>query len=317
MKPAHWANARVGCIGVSLWFGVTIVLAVPGCSLIPKGDKAMRDAQIDQQHERSHGEARVAVAMGAAGPRLSELWQSGSAKAFLPKGAPQEVIFLNTSGGLTGGDRLALSLEVGAGLHFTGTTQTAERAYAAVSGCAEVQVNLTVGAHAHLDWLPQETLIYQASALKRETTVALAPSATCLLCETLILGRHAMRETVTRAQLQDRRLVLRAGRPVWAEALALTETSLAARQNPALLAGAQCCATVALIAPGAEDAAQALRPLLAAEGCETSLSAWDGRAILRLRAAEGWPLRRQLARILGQLRGRPLPRVWQMNGDLA
>lgn len=277
----------------------------------------MRDATAEQQFERSHGEARVAMAMGRSGPRLTELWQSGSAKAFLPKGAPQEAIFLNTSGGLTGGDRLSFGLQIGDGLQFTGTTQTAERAYATLSGQAEVQVDLTIGPGAHLDWLPQETLIYQGSALRRETTVHLGSGASCLLCETLVLGRHAMRETVTRTRLQDRRRVFRAGRPIWAEALALSDAILRDRDDPALLAGAGCYATVALIASGAEDSASALRPLLSAEGCDTALSAWDGRAILRLRAAEGWPLRRQLARILGQLRGRPLPRVWQMNGDLA
>ncbi|MFN7052783.1 MAG: urease accessory protein UreD, partial [Gemmobacter sp.] len=68
---------------------------------------------------------------------------------------------------------------------------------------------------------------------------------------------------------------------------------------------------------GAEDAAPALRPLLPNPDCDTAVSAWNGRLILRLAAPDLWPLKQQMARLLSQLRGRPLPRVWQMNGDIA
>jgi urease accessory protein len=33
---------------------------------------------------------------------------------------------------------------------------------------------------------------------------------------------------------------------------------------------------------------------------------------VRLMAADGWPLRRQLLRLLAVLRDGPVPRVWQM-----
>jgi urease accessory protein len=33
---------------------------------------------------------------------------------------------------------------------------------------------------------------------------------------------------------------------------------------------------------------------------------------VRVLGAEGWPVRRYLARLLVVLRGRPLPRVWQV-----
>lgn len=267
--------------------------------------------------QRSQGVARVGLRSRAGRPALAELRQSGSAKAFLPRGAPDEAIFLNTSGGLTGGDRLAYALDLAAGLRFCATTQTAERAYAAAGGQAEVRVDLRLGAAARLDWLPQETLLYEGSALRRETRVDLAGDAALLLCEMVVLGRHAMGESPRSLWFQDRRRVFRDGRPVWAESLQLDAPGLARADGAAALAGARCLAVVALIAPGAADAAAALNPLLPAEGCETALSAWNGKLILRLSARDSWPMKRQLARILTQLRGRPLPRVWQMNGDIA
>lgn len=51
-----------------------------------------------------------------------------------------EVVFLNTSGGLTGGDVLNLSLDLGDGVRLTATTQTAERAYASTQGEACVRL---------------------------------------------------------------------------------------------------------------------------------------------------------------------------------
>lgn len=267
--------------------------------------------------QRSHGAARVGLRSRGGRPALAELRQSGSAKAFLPRGAPDEAIFLNTSGGLTGGDRLVYALDLAAGLRFCATTQTAERAYAAAGARAEVSVNLRLGAAARLDWLPQETLLYEGSALRRETRVDLAGDAALLLCETVVLGRHAMGESPRDLWFHDRRQVFRDGRPVWAESLHLDASSLERNGGAALLAGARCLAVVALIAPGAADAAPALRPLLAAEGCDIALSGWNGKLILRLTARDSWPMKCQLARILTQLRGRPLPRVWQMNGDIA
>ena len=61
--------------------------------------------------QRSRGAASVRLGPGAGRAALRGLVQSGSARAFLPRvhGGPVEVYFLNTSGGLTGGDRLSLA----------------------------------------------------------------------------------------------------------------------------------------------------------------------------------------------------------------
>jgi urease accessory protein len=65
--------------------------------------------------QRSHGEAVVAMDCVAGKARLVRLGQKGSAKAILPQeGDVPELVFLNTSGGLTGGDTLSLQLMLGA-----------------------------------------------------------------------------------------------------------------------------------------------------------------------------------------------------------
>lgn len=259
--------------------------------------------------ERVRGAARVALRPGG---RLGDLYQQGSAKAILPRvsGAP-EVVFLNTAGGLTGGDRLSYRLDLGAGLRATATTQTAERAYRAGQGRARMDVGFTVGPGGWLDWLPQETILFEGAALVRRTEIRLDPGAKgCLALETLVLGRAAMGETVTRLDLTDDRRVWRGDRLVHADPVRLTDDAL--RPQAAGLGEARAVASLVLLAQGAEDAVEPLARVLDEPGTRAAASALPGRLVLRALAVDSWPLRRLMARALTLLRPGPLPRVWQM-----
>lgn len=263
--------------------------------------------------QRSYGKAMVSFALRGDHIRLRDLAQSGSAKAMLPRvwGPVPEVVFLNTSGGLTGGDHLSYQMDIGAGARVTATTQTAERAYATTGLPADVTVRATVGQGGRLDWLPQETLIYENSHLNRSTEIDLAEGASCLLAEAVILGRHAMGERPTRARLTDHRMIRRMGRPVWSECLHLTPQILSRATDPAMLGDARAFAIIALVADGAQDHLARIRTVLDEPACRAAASGWDGRLLIRIMAADGWPLRRQITRVLTALRDAPLPRVWQ------
>lgn len=271
----------------------------------------MLDTAPPVRHQRAQGAARVGFAMDGARMRLADLAQQGSAKAFvLAAHGGTEVVVLNTAGGLTGGDRLTYDLDVPPGGRLTAATQTAERLYRAAEGCARIQITARVGAGGHLDWLPQETILFDGCAAERETVIDLAPGATCMALETLVLGRAAMGEVVARLNLRDRRRITRQGRPLHVESLHLTGAHLGDR--PALLDGARAVASLVWVAPGAPDALAPLRAALDEPGVTGAASAMDGKLVLRLMARDAWPLRRQLARTLRLLRRAPLPRVWQV-----
>ncbi|MFN3954870.1 MAG: urease accessory protein UreD [Pararhodobacter sp.] len=277
------------------------------------------------RHQRSQGRAHVALALHGARTRLAHLAQAGSARAIIlaapgragtaSEDAGLEVVFLNTSGGLTGGDRLELSLELASDCRAVATTQTAERAYRAGSGCARMQVRHSLGAGAHLDWLPQETILYEASALERRTEIVLMGDASCLTLETVVLGRAAMGEMPARLFLSDHRAITRDGQPIWLEPLVLDQAALAA--GSAVLGGARAFASLVLVARGAEDRLASARDALHEPGVTGGASGFDGKLVVRLMASESWPLRRQIARLLETLRQAPLPRVWQMAGGSA
>lgn len=258
--------------------------------------------------QRSSGYAHVALTNG----RVRDLAQAGSARAFvLPQpGLDPEVIFLNTSGGLTSGDRLDVSLDLGAGDAARATTQTAERAYRAEGGPACVTVTLEVGRGARLDWLPQESILFQGASLERTTRIILGAEAAFLTVEMIVLGRAAMGETVTRLSLRDRREVWREGRRVLIDPVRLDGEALA-RPGLSLHGGARVLASLLWVAPGAAEALPALRDALTHPGVEGATSARDGQVAVRLRAADAWAMRGQVARLVAVLRPGPLPRVWQ------
>ncbi len=260
--------------------------------------------------QRSKGAAHVVM-----GPRgLVDLAQSGSAKAMLPRitqGLPQ-IVFLNTSGGLASGDRLSFAVTLRPGTRALATTQTAERAYRAKGAAARAEVRLQVGENGWLDWLPQETILFDGARLDRETTVDLAPGAGCLLLEMIVLGRLAMGERPRRLHLRDRRVVRQGGRVVHHDALALNDAALPRLDGPALLDGARCLATLAMVAPHAPDLLGATRATLDEPGVTSAASAPPGRLVVRCLARDDWPLRRQVNRLLAALRPVPLPRIWQV-----
>lgn len=271
----------------------------------------MFDAADNQtQLQRSTGHASVTL-----GPHgLIDLAQSGSARALLPRSpsGPPEVVFLNTSGGLAAGDDLEFSLNLRASTQAVATTQTAERAYHA-DRPAHARVTLQVAKNGWLDWLPQETILFDGARLTRDTTIDLAEGAGGMMLETIILGRHAMGERVSHLHLRDRRIVRRQGRIIHHDALALDDAAVARLEDPAMMGDARALATITIISPHATDLLDRARAAI--EGCDVraAVSAPPGRLILRLLAAEGWPLRRQIVRLLAALRAESLPRVWQVS----
>jgi urease accessory protein len=287
----------------------------------------MFDAAEMPMLQRVRGEARLGMTAAPAGgaPRLTELVQQGSAKLFLPRvhAARPEAVFLNTAGGLTGGDRLSFAVTLGTGVAAVATTQTAERAYAAGGQPARMSVELSLGAGAALDWLPQETILFENACLQRVSRVDMAGDAWLVWAEMLVLGRAAMGEQLRQAELKDRREIRRAGRLALCEPVRLDASVLQGWPGgrPALIGGARAFATVVAMAPGAEDALAPLRAALAAAtdaagpaaGAVAAASAWDGRCVARVAAADALPLRRAVAAALTVLRqGAPLPRVWQV-----
>ncbi len=263
--------------------------------------------------QRARGRAEVAVSFRGGRIRLDRLVQEGCGKALLPKthGPVPEAVLVNTSGGVTGGDRIDWRLSAGDGAALVVTTQAAERIYRSSGGAGRIETRLTLGAGAALDWLPQETIVFDAARLERRLDIEMAADAHLLAAETIILGRAAMGERVTTGLLSDQWRIRRGGKLVHAEAVHAEGDLAAATGGPATLRGGRAFTTVALAAPGAADRLDAIRAVLdGLDGVEAAATHKPDLLLVRLVAADARPLRAALIRLLMALRSQPLPRVW-------
>jgi len=261
-------------------------------------------------------EGRGEVVFGASG--VQRLYQKGCIKLRFPRptGPLGEVIALNSSGGVTGGDRLSLRVRVTEGAGLCVTTPAAERIYRSTGGPARINNRLFVGAGGRLDWLPQETILFDGANLERGLEVDMAKDARLLAAETLIFGRAAMGEVLATLRLRDSWRIRRAGRLIRAEGLRLDigAGGLAGDIMTAAagLDGARAVLTIVYVAPDAVARLSRVRALLAPEGVRGAASAWNGMLLVRLAAPDARLLRAVTCDLLTWLRGGAMPRVWML-----
>ncbi len=246
---------------------------------------------------------------------LAALRQEGCLKARFPRvqGDAAEVITVNLSGGVAGGDQLAAQVSLGAGARATVSGQAAERFYRALpdSPPSQVRTALTVAEGGSLEWLPQESILFDRSALDRSLNVDLAETACFLGVESLVFGRAAMGEAVERLRLRDLIRVRRGGELLLHDVLRLQGSAREILVRRATGAGMRAFATLALAAPGAETLLDLVRDALAGTPAEAGASGWNGLLVARLAAPTGAELRRAITAALAALRGgRALPRAW-------
>ncbi len=275
----------------------------------------MSAAVSRSDHQRAIGALRVAIKRRGLASVLDVLRQDGCLKARFPRPVDwAEIVTLNSSGGVAGGDRLEGAFEIGAGAKATVASQAAERFYRALPGDppAHLRSRVTVAAGAAAEWLPQESILFDNAALDRALDVDIAADGWFLGVESLLFGRAASGERVARARLADTIRVRRDGKLVLHDAIRLTGEAAAVLDRPATARGGAAMATLVHVAPDAESRLEDVRAALEHAPGEAGVSAWDGMLVGRFVAADGARLRAAVLAALASLRdGRALPRVWQ------
>ncbi|SNR52046.1 urease accessory protein UreD [Puniceibacterium sediminis] len=263
--------------------------------------------------QRARGRTHLAARCRSDQTVIADLHQSGASRLLFPRpsGAALPAVWLNTSGGVTGGDQFSAHFEAAAGAHLSLTSQAAERVYRALPGDpGRVETTLTIASGARIDWLPQETILFDCSALDRTLNIDMAGDSTLLAVETLIFGRAAMGETVRELSLRDRIALRIDGHLAFADRLRLDGDADATLARRFVAAGCGAVSSVIFASPGAGRHLDTLRALLPDGAGVSALT--DDLLFLRITAPDGFDMRRSLIPILRHLSGGDLPRPWML-----
>jgi urease accessory protein len=282
--------------------------------------------------QRAVGDLRIGLKRRDAETVLDDLRQVGCLKARFPRRIVpgwMDIVTLNTGGGVAAGDRLDVTINLGPNAQATIAAQAAERFYRARSADApsHVRTRLTVAQGAALEWLPQETILFDQSAVNRRLQVDLAQEARFLGVETLVFGRTAMGERIGQGTLRDLIRITRDGEPLLHDAIRIEGDIDATLHRTATGAGARVVATITYVAPDTPEKLAALRaspgvitsprvmvdagrPPTSCE-VEAAASAWNGMLVARILGPDSATVRQTVIAALTILReNRPLPRVW-------
>jgi urease accessory protein len=276
------------------------------------------------RHQRSQGRGGLEVSHARGRTRVRRLFQEGSAKIRLPRdleGPEAEAVLINTSGGLTGGDRIEWEVAAAAGASLTLTTQACEKVYRSNGGDAEMRATISAGRGARIDWLPQETIIFDGGRISRRLEANLEGDSVLLVLEAVILGRRARGEEVETGSFRDSWRIRRNGVLIHAEETRFEEPFGAYRGVAAALGHNTAFATLLLVDDDAARHTAAVRGLIAAAGVAGGASAWEtagsGKLLARMAARDGYLLRKALLPVVRLLKtgaadGAGLPRIWSI-----
>jgi len=260
---------------------------------------------------RAQGSVAFDVRLVEGLTRRHHLHESGSLRVRFPSPEADglSAVFVNTAGGVAGGDRFDIDIAAGEGSRLTLTTAAAEKIYRAESAPAQLNISLKAEAGSHLGWLPQETILFDRARVSRRIDIDLAESASLLLCEIVVFGRAAMGERMLQGEFVDRWRIRRGGRLVFAETVRLDGDIGAKLASPAIAKGGVAIGT-ALMMPGDEALVERIRTLSGTFGGEVGISAWNGFAMARFCAQDAARLRADMMAVLGRASGSALPRLW-------
>lgn len=262
---------------------------------------------------RASAEVRGTFARTERTTKLIDTFETGGLRLRTPNaGEWAEAVVLNTAGGLAGGDEARMSFVVGANADVCITTQSAEKIYRAEQKPVVLDAEIRVDDYASLVWMPQETILFDGSGLKRSLTIEMAENASVLAVESTVFGRVARGERLSAGLFRDRWRIRRGGRLAFADDVRLAGAISETIEKVAVGNGAHAIATLAFLSPSAGAYLPIVRAVVETDRIDGGASAWDEMLIVRLAGRDPLDVRNIVSEILLRLSKNPLPRVWSI-----
>lgn len=243
--------------------------------------------------------------------RRGMLAESGSLRVRFPSSDVEglSAVFINTAGGVAGGDRFDVDISADVNSQLTVTTAAAEKIYRSHGSDALLSVSIRAGEGAHVAWLPQETILFDQARVRRQIDLDLAETASILFCEMVVFGRTAMGESLRRGKFLDCWRLRRGGRLLFAENVRLDGNLEELLSNRAVTNGRVAVGTI-LVVPGDESIAERIRDMSECFRGDVGVSSWNGFAMVRFCAQDAAQLRADAITVLSNVSRSGLPRSW-------
>ncbi|MEM8638352.1 MAG: urease accessory protein UreD [Cyanobacteria bacterium P01_G01_bin.54] len=165
------------------------------------------------------GELALAYDYAQGQTRLRRSHQRSPLKVqrpFYPEGpAVCHTVMLHTAGGIVGGDRLQIQLDLQPQAQVLLTTAAASKLYRSDGPIAQQQITATLAPQARLEWFPQEAIAFRGARYKSQMRVDLAAGATFVGWEITRFGRTARGEQFDAGDWRSQLEVWQAGQLQW------------------------------------------------------------------------------------------------------
>lgn len=269
------------------------------------------------------GEVRLGLKRAANGETvLHDLYHAQPLRVLIPyrdRGDIFQAAIACVSGGLVGGDKFRVAVALDESCRATVIGQAAEKVYRSAGAECLVETSLRAGRDAWLEYLPQETILFDQARLRRRTAVTLEDGARFVGGGILVFGRQRHGETLCTGFVHDAWTFHDAtGRLIWKDALHMDGDLAALLGRRATFDGAS--AYGSLIYAGS-DASALLARVREAAGSDTlrlGATTFRNLLIVRLVGRDPLELRDAFANIWRALRqaaaGLPavMPRLWSI-----
>jgi urease accessory protein len=283
--------------------------AVPPCHLTDHlgpfdWPKVGAENPSDNDLQRAEGSSRIVLGGSEKGTRIMDLFQRSPMRIMFPRvggGAVEELVLVNSAGGIAGGDRLDFSVTAVENASVAVTSQAAEKVYRALSESARIATKLIACGASKLAWLPQETIVFNWGRLSRETEIELSSGVELLALEWLVLGRAAHGEEMIGGHITDRWRVKKDGRLIWVDSFRITEEMFPHLHRKALLSNCKAFGTLIYFGPCLATRLEFLRDIAPSLECHCAATSVGGLVVVRFAAEVASDLRLGLRNFLQQL----------------
>jgi urease accessory protein len=224
-------------------------------------------------------------------------------------------IVVHPPAGIAGGDELVIDVSAANGAAALLTTPGAGKWYRSTGARATQRVAIAADA-ASVEWLPQETILYDGAHADISIDVRLGGGATLVAWDIVCLGRAGSGERFASGRLRTRARIVRDGRLAWIERGAIAPGGAVAA-SPAGLDGRTVFGTMVVAAPAIEDEWLAAARACAPREGDAAATRLSGVLVARYRGDSSEAAREHFGAIWRRLREPVLkrapcePRIWR------